>query len=61
MLPIGGLKEKLLAAKSAGIKTVLIPAGNRADVEELSSEITRGLEILPVENMEEVLETALAV
>lgn len=61
VLPIGGLKEKLLAAKSAGIKTVLIPAGNRADVEELSSEITRGLEILPVENMEEVLETALAV
>ncbi len=61
VLPIGGLKEKLLAAKSAGIKTVLIPAGNRADAEELSSEITRGLEILPVENMEEVLETALAV
>ena len=61
VLPIGGLKEKLLAAKSAGIKTVLIPARNRADAEELSSEITRGLEILPVENMEEVLETALAV
>ena len=61
VLPIGGLKEKLLAARSAGIKTVLIPARNQADIEELSSEITKGLEILPVENMEEVLETALAV
>ena len=60
VLPIGGLKEKLLAAKSAGIKTVLIPKENRVDAEELSSEITKGLEILPVENMEEVLKQALA-
>ena len=60
VLPIGGLKEKLLAAKSAGIRTVLIPKENRVDVEELSSEITKGLEILPVENMEEVLKEALA-
>ena len=60
VLPIGGLKEKLLAAKSAGIKTVLIPEENRVDAEELSSEITKGLEILPVENMEEVLKQALA-
>ncbi|MCC2253698.1 endopeptidase La [Ruminococcus sp. CLA-AA-H200] len=60
VLPIGGLKEKLLAAKAAGIKTVLIPKENRADVEELSQEITKGLEILPVENMDEVLETAFA-
>ena len=60
VLPIGGLKEKLLAAKSAGIKTVLIPKDNRADAEELSVEITKGLEILPVENMEEVLSRALA-
>ena len=60
MRPIGGLKEKLLAAKAAGIKTVLIPKENRADVEELSQEITKGLEILPVENMDEVLETAFA-
>ena len=60
VLPIGGLKEKLLAAKSAGIRTVLIPKKNRVDVEELSSEITKGLEILPVENMEEVLKEALA-
>lgn len=60
VLPIGGLKEKLLAAKSAGIKTVLIPKENKVDVEELSSEITKGLEILPVENMGEVLRQALA-
>lgn len=59
VLPIGGLKEKLLAAKSAGIKTVLVPKKNMADVEELSSEITKGLEIIPVENMEEVLGEAL--
>ncbi|KAA8501734.1 endopeptidase La [Mediterraneibacter catenae] len=59
VLPIGGLKEKLLAAKSAGIRTVLVPKENVADVEELSSEITKGLEIIPVENMDEVLERAL--
>lgn len=59
VLPIGGLKEKLLAAKNAGIKTVLIPAENKRDVEELSSEITKGLEILPVERMSQVLEKAL--
>lgn len=59
VLPIGGLKEKLLAAKSAAIKTVLVPKKNMADVEELSSEITKGLEIIPVENMEEVLGEAL--
>ena len=59
VLPIGGLKEKLLAAKSAGMKTVLIPKENQVDVDELSTEITKGLEILPVENMKEVLEAAL--
>ena len=59
VLPIGGLKEKLLAAKSAGIKTVLIPRENQVDAEELSAEITKGLEIIPVENMKEVLEAAL--
>ena len=58
VLPIGGLKEKLLAAKNAGIKKVLIPARNKRDVEELSAEITKGLEIIPVEQMEEVLEHA---
>lgn len=59
VLPIGGLKEKLLAAKNAGIQTVLIPKENTADVEELSSEITKGLEIIPVETMEEVLKKSL--
>lgn len=59
VLPIGGLKEKLLAAKSAGVKTVLVPEKNMRDVEEISSEITRGLEIIPVSYMDEVLKTAL--
>lgn len=59
VLPIGGLKEKLLAAKNAGIHTVLVPKENLADVEELSVEITKGLEIIPVESMNEVLKTAL--
>ena len=58
VLPIGGLKEKLLAAKNAGIKTVLVPKKNLADVEELSQEITKGFEILPVEHMEQVLKAA---
>ena len=59
VLPIGGLKEKLLAAKSAGVKTELVPEKNMRDVEEISSEITRGLEIIPVSYMDEVLKTAL--
>lgn len=59
VLPIGGLKEKLLAAKNAGIKTVLVPKENKKDVDELSSEITKGLEIIPVAQMEEVLKIAL--
>lgn len=59
VLPIGGLKEKLLAAKNAGMKTVLVPRENKPDVEELSAEITKGLEILPVESMDEVLKAAL--
>ena len=59
VLPIGGLKEKLLAAKNAGVKTVLIPQKNEADLEELSAEITKGMEIIPVETMEEVLKRAL--
>lgn len=59
VLPIGGLKEKLLAAKNAGIKTVLIPKENKIDVDGLSTEITKGLEILPVESMDEVLKEAL--
>lgn len=59
VLPIGGLKEKLLAAKNAGIRAVLVPKDNRADVEELSSEITKGLEILYMEHMDQVLNAAL--
>lgn len=60
VLPIGGLKEKLLAAKNAGIKMVLVPKENESDVEELSHEITRGLKIIPVSHMDEVLKLALA-
>ena len=59
VLPIGGLKEKLLAAKSAGIKTVLIPDKNQPDVEEIEAEITKGLEIIPVNHMRQVAEAAL--
>ena len=59
VLPIGGLKEKLLAAKNAGMKTVLVPKGNRKDVQEISAEITKGLEIIPVSHMDEVLKIAL--
>ena len=60
VLPIGGLKEKLLAAKSAGIEKVLIPWENQADAAELDKEITQGLEIVPVNTMKEVLEHALS-
>ena len=60
VLPIGGLKEKLLAAKKAGIHTVLVPDENRPDVEEIESEITEGLELVFVKQMDEVLEQALA-
>ncbi len=58
VLPIGGLKEKLLAAKTAGMKTVIVPEKNRRDVEELSQEITGGLELVYVSDMQEVLRTA---
>ncbi|MDY3917460.1 MAG: endopeptidase La [Candidatus Limivivens sp.] len=59
VLPIGGLKEKLLAAKNAGMRTVLVPLKNKPDVEEISGEIKKGLEILFVEHMDEVLQAAL--
>lgn len=59
VLPIGGLKEKILAAKNAGIKTICVPRKNEPDVEEISQEIKKGLEIVFVENMQQVLETAL--
>ena len=59
VLPIGGLKEKLLAAKKAGIRIVLVPDRNKSDVQEMDAEITGGLDIRYVEGMEQVLETAL--
>lgn len=59
VLPIGGLKEKILAAKNAGIKTICIPKKNEPDVAEIAQEIKRGLELVFVENMGQVLETAL--
>lgn len=60
VLPIGGLKEKTLAAKNAGIKTICVPKKNEKDVEEISPEIKRGLEIVFVEQMKDVLEVAFA-
>lgn len=60
VLPIGGLKEKILAAKMAHIKKVLVPEKNRPDIGELSKEITKGLEIVFVKNMESVVKEAFA-
>lgn len=60
VLPIGGLKEKLLAAKKAGIQKVLVPEKNRPDVEEIETEIKDGLEIVFVSHMKEVLSHAFA-
>ena len=59
VLPIGGLKEKILAAKNAGIKKVLVPAKNERDIEEISDEIKKGLTIVYVETMDDVLKEAL--
>ncbi len=58
VLPIGGLKEKILAAKMAHIKTILVPEKNRRDIAEISSEILKGIQIKYVENMEQVIEQA---
>ena len=58
VLPIGGLKEKLLAAKNAGIKKVLVPAKNEKDIEEIESEVLDGLKIVFVENMDQVVAEA---
>ena len=60
VLPIGGLKEKILAAKNAGIKTVLVPKKNEKDIEEISAEIKRGVQIVFVESMEQVIAQAFA-
>ena len=60
VLPIGGLKEKILAAKMAHMKKVLVPDKNRPDIAELSREITKGLTIVYVKTMEDVLKEAFA-
>ncbi|MEM1152484.1 MAG: S16 family serine protease, partial [Pseudomonadota bacterium] len=59
VLPIGGLKEKLLAALRGGIKTVLIPADNEKDLREIPDNVKDGLEIIPVGHVSEVLKLAL--
>jgi ATP-dependent Lon protease len=59
VLPIGGLKEKLLAAMRGGITTVLIPAENEKDLAELPANIREGLKIIPVAHVDEVLALAL--
>lgn len=58
VLPIGGLKEKTLAAKNAGIKTICVPKKNEKDMDEIPDEIKNGLKIIYVETMEDVLDTA---
>jgi len=59
ILPIGGLKEKLLAAKRGGIKTVLIPIDNKKDLAEIPDNIKNELEIIPVAMIDEVISNAL--
>jgi ATP-dependent Lon protease len=59
VLPIGGLKEKLLAALRGGIRTVLIPAENEKDLAEIPAAVMEGLEIVPVSHVDEVLARAL--
>jgi ATP-dependent Lon protease len=60
VLPIGGLKEKLLAALRGGITTVLIPAENEKDLAEIPANVTEGLTIIPVSHVDEVLAVALS-
>lgn len=59
VLPIGGLSEKVVAAKRAGVKTVILPKANEKDLQELAPEVRRGLEFIPVESMDQVLDLAL--
>ena len=58
MLPIGGLKEKTLAAKNAGIKTVLVPKKNQKDMDEIEDEIKQGLSIVYMETIKDALNAA---
>ncbi len=60
VLPIGGVKQKLLAAHRAGITTVLIPQRNEPDVDDVPEDVRNQLQILPVSDVREVLELALA-
>jgi ATP-dependent Lon protease len=60
VLPIGGLKEKLLAALRGGLKTVLIPSENEKDLAEIPDNVKRGLKIIPVRTVDELLSHALA-
>jgi len=60
VLPIGGLKEKLLAALRGGLKTVLIPKENEKDLAEIPDNVKRGLKIIPVGTVDELLSNALA-
>ena len=59
VLPIGGLKEKLLAALRGGLKTVLIPSDNEKDLAEIPENVKKGLKIIPVSTVDEVLKLAL--
>jgi ATP-dependent Lon protease len=59
VLPIGGLKEKVLAAHRGGIKTILIPRDNAKDIEEIPSQIMKGITLIQIEHMDEVLKHAL--
>ena len=59
VLPIGGLKEKILAAKAVGIKTVLVPDKNRSDVEEISEEIKSGMDIRFMKDIREIFDITL--
>ena len=60
VLPIGGLKEKLLAALRGGLKTVLIPKDNVKDLEDIPDKIAKSMEIIPVGDVNEVLKVALS-
>jgi len=60
VLPVGGIKEKVLAAHRAGIKTIILPKDNNKDLEEIPSNVKNQLEFILVEHMDEVLERALA-
>ena len=59
VLPVGGIKEKVLAAHRAGLRRVVLPEGNRRDVKQIPDEARRDLEVIFASRIEEVLETAL--